>query len=41
MQGVELKPAIINGLVRDLLMTLMAVVAVMGVMDVVAKPKTA
>jgi hypothetical protein len=37
LHGVELKPAIVNGLVRDLLMTLMAIVGVMGLMDVFAK----
>lgn len=39
--GAALTPQITNGLVRDLLMALMAVVAVFGVSDLIAKPKAA
>jgi MFS family permease len=35
--GAELKPAIVNGLVRDLLMALMAIVGIMGLADVFKK----
>ncbi len=37
MHGVDLKPAIVNGLVRDLLMALMLISGVMGLMDVLKK----
>ena len=37
----KLTPQITNGLVRDLLMTLMFVIAMFGLVDVVQKPKTA
>jgi MFS family permease len=41
LEGEPLSPMITNGLVRDLLMTLLAVVALSGVLDVIRKPKAA